>query len=579
MTFKYESLILPQNCNWNEYLQSNLSEEMQTILDTSKDLPSIADFMKSQMTDNEFAKYCLIVELNTTEQELYPIDFTKLFKELGYQQKPKAVAFLKSLCTENKDYIQLFRQEVIQQTQAKTSPNPSHEFKLTIEAAQRFAMQSHKPNSIIFCDLFIKIVKALSMYQVLTLAFNQIKRDVQQREEIQLLERQMHHKNILQTLTVGDKMVYIAWIGENLYKIGFTNDHENRFRNHKSCFPNFLLRHVLKHENYIELEKWFKTDDMAVSRLENYVDKKGETRVEIFKTDDQWTEQSMIKLLERGIKYLPSNTVNEQEVKYERNRTQQLFDFEQNSANQNFELQKMRETYEFEKSKLQMQMQIRLKELEIESKKIDANFSVQKSSDKDTTNKDLISNNEDKVILDQQPDFVYEHSPELEMNSNKNSKSKKACKMVKISQTRPTRLEKLVADHATKPFESNNRTYTNSTLDTVVIKLQKHKNIAGINIKTLNEIADTGFLCQRLKQIYNSEFSTTNFQEFLSTRNLFNTKSVAIFIKFAQLTEKHKNIHKFDMTWTELSKWLTNNKLDDDLNVYKTAHGVEWGTK
>ncbi len=241
--------------------QTPLLPELQAILDSAQECPSLDAWLTSQLTTEHKHMYTTLLQMRTgTQGEPFPVDFDTLWPTVGFSRKDPAKRLLERTCQENSDY-KLAHPEV-EQTQGGHN---RESIQLTLNAAQKFALKADTKQSLPIADFFVRILEVVQNYHMLNLHFNH-----------RLSNWETMDRVLMATVVKGKHYFYIGYLGfingKFWIKAGYTNDGTQRFPTHKRVFPNgFYLCYLFEHAENEELEMLFKQHPLVAVHREDLV--------------------------------------------------------------------------------------------------------------------------------------------------------------------------------------------------------------------------------------------------------------------------------------------------------------------
>lgn len=251
--------------------------------------PSLDTYLQQSLSPAHLQMYEALVRVRLeAEGNQYPVAFDALWREVGFSMKHKAKKLLDSTCTVGNDFCSV--NVLVERDIGATS---REDIRLTLDAAQRFALLAGTSRSREIADFFVKTLKAVQEYHILTLRF-------ENRQAI----TEATEQSLLMNTPKGKKMVYFGDIGiingEHLFKGGSTDDIPQRVTTLKQTFPNgFTLVHVTEHADNREVERQFKAHpDVRVHQRD--VTCSDHTYTECYKLDQRMTMKKYVKIL-KGI--------------------------------------------------------------------------------------------------------------------------------------------------------------------------------------------------------------------------------------------------------------------------------------
>lgn len=236
---------------------------------------------------------------NFDERNDYIIDFDMAWKLCGYTRKDTAKKTLVKRLKENLDY-KIFKISPDSTGESiplfgGMAPNKmgglaKESIMLTMEAFRFFCMSSNTEQGRKTQEFFSKTLSI-----IFKAIHGQNQENTKALENALALEnaRDVSNENNLIKGNADTHLVYLASVGENLVKFGYTKrDIGSRVKKHKSVFPEFLLRHVVPTKHCEELEQDIKNtlNEHIVTKKFNENDpEKNFTCTEIIELKDGFT--------------------------------------------------------------------------------------------------------------------------------------------------------------------------------------------------------------------------------------------------------------------------------------------------
>lgn len=219
----------------------NIPHHITMKAETCSELPTLREYIHERL-NSDFSKLfddLLVLRFSTTEK--YPVDFDNLWEELEYTRKDSAKDILIQNYSENIEYV-FFRSLPEKSGRGR----PVENIYLTLEAAQKFALQSRTKKGKTIADFFIQSMKCMQDYTILSLLVSEKLAKLSAREDALLSQVKKG---------TGDKVQYTGDLGNGLLKYGSTDNLYDRVLLHKKHFGQFHLIHIVKTIHYLELEK------------------------------------------------------------------------------------------------------------------------------------------------------------------------------------------------------------------------------------------------------------------------------------------------------------------------------------
>lgn len=261
---------------------SDFKAELDKYFNENSSLPSLTQWMATKLTEEQQHWYDLLMNSRLTTNAKFPVHFDPLWHNLGYTLKENAKRILTSYKLDI-EYIC-----VCQTEEHSRGGHNKEEIYLTLNAAQKFALQSRGKYASSIADFFIKTVESVQAYHILTLMY-------QQKEASSEVRAQA-------LLTVADKkpVTYLGDIGvingKHMVKHGFTDNLCARNSSHKRTFEEFNLIAVFETTNNREVEKRFKMHRIFADNQENIIAKDGSVQTECFVWKDDMCVSKILKV-------------------------------------------------------------------------------------------------------------------------------------------------------------------------------------------------------------------------------------------------------------------------------------------
>ena len=163
------------NCNNTADMNTQtiqIPEHITTMLNNSIKLPMFQDFVKDSLSEDNADMFNLFMQLRLTQTDKFCVDFDLLWKSLEFTRKDNAKALLIKILNQDSDYLLLRKKEQHLSLGIRGGSN-KETIMLTIEAAQKFALQSQTAKSKEIVDFFVDILKLVQDYYLLSALFDQ----------------------------------------------------------------------------------------------------------------------------------------------------------------------------------------------------------------------------------------------------------------------------------------------------------------------------------------------------------------------------------------------------------------------
>jgi hypothetical protein len=244
--------------------------------------PSIDDWLAVHLTDEEKEIYVMLAKERLNSHEDFPVDFDVLWPALGYARKDVAKRSIDSF-TLDIDYTSLH--VVVARSHGGTIVEKIY---LTLDAAQEFAMQSHGKNASKIAKFFVRTVKALQGYHILSLMYQ--KKITSSEATSQAYIKAASNK---QVTYIGDVGIVN---GKRMVKHGSTDDLSTRASRLSSQFGTFNVTGMFATPYHREVEKRFKQHKIFKDNQMNVTAKDGSTQTECFVWTDNMTVDKIMKI-------------------------------------------------------------------------------------------------------------------------------------------------------------------------------------------------------------------------------------------------------------------------------------------
>lgn len=254
-------------------------QKLDEIIANNYKILILQEYLKQNLSDSDFEKYKLLFEANITMTEKFCVDFDKLCIQVGFSQKAHGKDLLKNF-TLNVDYIIYNARSGHNLLSDKpeydrhTSSHGGHNreiIKLTLEAAQMFSLAAKTKRAKEMRHFFVNTMKHIFDYDYLDAGIS---------KKIEIAT--MHENMLLQSIKPGDKIVYMAAIGNGNIKVGQTSNYLKRHCAHKSSFETYFLLHIIKTVDQVALENMLKQDELARSLRIDVYNKKNKRQIECY---------------------------------------------------------------------------------------------------------------------------------------------------------------------------------------------------------------------------------------------------------------------------------------------------------
>jgi hypothetical protein len=250
-------------------------QDLDTYFKAHPTPPTLTEWLNAHLSAEQREYYALLMRERLTATEPFPVHFDPLWESLGYTRKDSAKKLLESF-TLNVEYSSL-----------RKSAERSHgaciveEIYLTLDAAQKFALQSRGKNASKVADFFINTLKAVQGFHVLSMMYQNKQSTIEARASTLLSIADKKQVNYLGDIGIVN--------GKRMMKHGSTDNIVERNSAHKRTFHDFNLVAVYETPNNREVERRFKARRLFSDNQVNVVAKDGSVQTECF----VWDEESM----------------------------------------------------------------------------------------------------------------------------------------------------------------------------------------------------------------------------------------------------------------------------------------------
>ncbi len=354
----------------SEYNQhSTIPGHITDLLKVTTAIPAFYSFIKQKLSAPHMILFELFLQLRMTQTDKFCVDFDQLWQTLEFSRKDNATRLLQKILQHEIDFTIRLK--------ADSQISPIHRggkkeniYMLTIEAAQRFALQSQTAKSNEIVDFFVKVLKIVQDYYLLSALFEQNQKHLDQQEQV-----------LLDSIPDDAQINYIADIGIHqgirLSKIGISDNYKKyRHTTHKRDFPYFRLKHYIICSKNRAVEQLFMEDAFVKTRRRK-LKINGKVQTELFEYDDKW---SLEDIKACHIKFAEQKT---DDKALQRKHEEKMLELETEklAIESKLEIQKMQMELELQKSKADLEIERMKFELEMARIRVQENqMNLQNSS-------------------------------------------------------------------------------------------------------------------------------------------------------------------------------------------------------
>jgi hypothetical protein len=263
----------------NSACRTGFLQDLDTYFKSHPKPPTLTEWLNAHMSAEQQEYYALLMRERLTATEPFPVHFDPLWDSLGYTLKENAKRILKTY-TLNTDYVLLVKNdEQNNQEHDRRGGSNREEIYLTLDAAQKFALQSRGKNASKVADFFIDTLKAVQGFHVLSMMYQNKQSTIEARASTLLSIADRKQVNYLGDIGIVN--------GKRMMKHGSTDNIAARNTAHKRTFHDFNLVAVYETPNNREVERRFKARRLFSDNQVNVVAKDGSVQTECFVWDDE----------------------------------------------------------------------------------------------------------------------------------------------------------------------------------------------------------------------------------------------------------------------------------------------------